>query len=94
MNRFDLIRREVSRSFHVSVDAMRSPSRAAHVARPRQVAMYLARERYGFSWQQCAALVNRDDHTTAIHAAKSTARRMAQFPAFARQVEAIEERLG
>jgi chromosomal replication initiator protein len=63
-------------AFGVSVEALRSPSRAAQVAWPRQVAMYLARELTDATLPAIGRAFGRN-HTTVMHACKRTADRIA-----------------
>lgn len=79
-------------TFGIPLHDMLGRSRKPEFAAPRQVAMYLARKK-GWSWPYVGKRFERD-HTTAIHAFKATAQRMARDEQFAATVRAIEERLG
>lgn len=61
------IQRAVAEAFDIPRSAMTGKSRRRDYARPRQVAMYLARKLTRKSHQQVAALFKRD-RTTVIHA--------------------------
>ncbi len=62
--------------YGVSAAEMRSPTRAYRVARPRQMAMYLARELTGRSTTEIAHAFRRSDHTTILHAVRMTRSRL------------------
>lgn len=47
---------------------MKSPTRSRYVARPRQIAMYLARDLKGFTLSSIGRLFGDRDHTTVRHA--------------------------
>ena len=61
----------------VSLDQMLSSSRAAPVAWPRQVAMYLARELTDQTLPAIGRAFGGRNHTTVMHACRRTAERMA-----------------
>jgi chromosomal replication initiator protein len=63
-------------AFGVTLEEMRSPSRAAKIAWARQVAMYLARELTDDTLPAIGKAFGRN-HTTVLHACKRTAVRMA-----------------
>ena len=60
------------------------------VARPRQIAMYLARELTGASYPRLGQHFARD-HTSILHAWRVTARRMAEDARLAAEIEGIKE---
>jgi len=61
----------VASQFGLGVSDMSSPVRARSVARPRQLAMYLARELTGKSLPEIGRLFGDRDHTTVIHAIRA-----------------------
>ncbi len=65
-----LIQREVSDHFHIPRIEMVSQRRAREVARPRQVAMYLAKQMTIRSLPEIGRRFGNRDHTTVIHAIK------------------------
>ncbi len=67
-------------AFGVTLEEMRSASRAAKIAWARQVAMYLARELTDDTLPAIGRAFDRN-HTTVMHACKRTADRMASDPA-------------
>jgi chromosomal replication initiator protein len=58
----------VCRHYGIPIGEMTSARRSRAVARPRQVAMYLARERTPFSLPHIGRLFGNRDHTTVLHA--------------------------
>jgi len=63
----DRIAQVTADHFNVSVDLMRGKRRTNTIALPRQVAMYLARQRTALSLSDVGAWFKRD-HTTVLHA--------------------------
>ncbi len=60
--------RFVSKSFGVSIKDIKGKRRTKEVALARQVAMYILREELDYNLEEVAKFVNRNDHTTVIHA--------------------------
>jgi chromosomal replication initiator protein len=87
------IQAAVAARFEVSAAELLSPSRAAPVARARQVAMYLSRELTGHSLPEIARAFNRRDHTTVMHAVKRVGERSTSDPALSRTLDEISRRL-
>jgi chromosomal replication initiator protein len=88
------IQQETCDAFGVSMDALLSPSRAAPVAWPRQVAMYLARELTDQTLPAIGKAFGGRNHTTVLHACRRTAERMAEDPDAYEAVRRLTERLG
>jgi chromosomal replication initiator protein len=64
----DEIQRRVAEHFSIRLDDMSSARRARVVARPRQVAMYLARTMTKRSLPEIGRKFGGRDHTTVMHA--------------------------
>ncbi len=64
----DLIQKEVSRYFRLSVTDLISKKRSHPVLLPRQIAMYLARDLTDLSLPKIGAKFGGRDHTTVLHA--------------------------
>ena len=77
----------------VSLEELRSPSRAAGVAWARQVAMYLSRELTDATLPAIGAAFGRN-HTTVLHACKRTAQRMSSDHAAYEAVRFLTLELG
>ncbi|MBT7507013.1 MAG: chromosomal replication initiator protein DnaA, partial [Rhodospirillales bacterium] len=64
------IQKRVSQHFNIRVSDMHSARRARSVARPRQVAMYLAKQLTSRSLPEIGRKFGGRDHTTVMHAVK------------------------
>ena len=64
------IQKRVAEHFNVRVTDMHSARRARAVARPRQVAMYLAKQLTTRSLPEIGRKFGGRDHTTVMHAVK------------------------
>ena len=71
------IQRAVCAEFRIGIADMKCRSRRRVVARPRQVAMYLARKLTALSLTQIARHFGKDDHTTVLYACQIVAARIA-----------------
>jgi chromosomal replication initiator protein len=80
--------------FGLSSDELLSPARAARIAWPRQVAMYLARELTGESLPAIGRQFGGRDHTTVLHAWRRTSARIATDDSAREAVENIRSALG
>jgi chromosomal replication initiator protein len=88
------IQEETCAAFGVSLDALLSTSRAAPVAWPRQVAMYLARELTDQTLPAIGRAFGGRNHTTVLHACRRTAERIAADREAYEAVRRLSERLG
>jgi len=79
--------------FGVSPDELLSPARAARIARPRQLAMYLARELTGESLPAIGRQFGGRDHTTVLHAWRRTSARIAEDDITREAVEKLRQAL-
>jgi chromosomal replication initiator protein len=66
----DEIQRRVAEHFNIKLGEMTSSRRARMVARPRQVAMYLAKQLTQRSLPEIGKRFGGRDHTTVMHAVK------------------------
>jgi chromosomal replication initiator protein len=80
-------------AFGLTRDELLSASRAARLAWPRQVAMYLAREHTGETLPAIGARFAGRNHTTVLHAYRRTAQRIAADPEAFDFVRRLTERL-
>jgi chromosomal replication initiator protein len=80
-------------AFGVTREDLVSSSRAARVAWPRQVAMYLAREHTSETLPSIGERFGGRNHTTVLHAHKRTAQRVASDPEASDIVRRLTERL-
>jgi hypothetical protein len=88
------IQAAVARHFGIQLPEMWSARRSREVARPRQVAMYLARELTPMSLPCIGNRFGKRDHTTVMHAIKTVERLVATDPEFAADVAVLREELG
>ncbi len=64
------IQKKVSEHFNVRLTDMHSPKRLRSVARPRQIAMFLAKQLTSYSLPDIGRKFGGRDHTTVMHAVK------------------------
>ena len=88
------IQQLVADTFAISTDDLLSTSRAARVAWPRQLAMYLAREYTGHSLSEIGGAFGGRNHTTVLYACRRTVRRLDEDSEAADVVRRLTERLG
>jgi chromosomal replication initiator protein len=86
------IENAVAARFGLTREAMRSLTHARAVARPRQIAMFLAREITGHSLPRIGRHFGRD-HTTVLHAVRRIGKLTTADPRFAAEVEGCRELL-
>lgn len=87
------IKQAVCREFQVTFLTMVSQRRAHSEVRPRQVAMWLAKNLTPRSLPDIGRHFGGRDHTTVIHAVRRIDQMCADDPAFAARVEAIRQSL-
>ena len=85
------IQAAVAKFYHMPIREMTSARRAWGVARPRQVAMYLARELTPKSLPDIGRRFGNRDHTTVIHAIRQVEKRCACDAAIRHDVECLKE---
>lgn len=83
----------VANRFHVPVGEMTSACRERRYARPRQVAMYLARTVTHRSLPEIGRRFGGRDHTTAIHAVRQIEKLRAADWELDSDIKALEEAL-
>ncbi|MDQ8729436.1 helix-turn-helix domain-containing protein [Bradyrhizobium sp. LHD-71] len=86
------ILRAVARHYDVRRDDLLATRRTRDVVRPRQVAMYLARQLTAKSFPEIARSFRRD-HATVIHAARTVSRLLAHDDELAADIARIREML-
>jgi chromosomal replication initiator protein len=87
------IQRAVCLEFNIDQIEMTSDRRAKVVARPRQVAMYLAKRLTRQSLPAIGRSFAKKDHTTVMWAVKRIATLITEDPIFGMRVTALEARL-
>jgi len=89
----DEIQKKVAEHFNVKVADMSSARRSRAVARPRQVAMYLAKQLTARSLPEIGRKFGGRDHTTVMHAVKRIEELCAGDRALAEDVELLRRML-
>jgi chromosomal replication initiator protein len=87
------IQRKVAEHYNIRLTDMSSARRARAVARPRQVAMYLAKQLTSRSLPEIGRRFGNRDHTTVMHAVSRIAELMQADSAFAEDVELLRRML-
>lgn len=87
------IQRKVAEHWNIRLTDMASSRRARAVARPRQVAMYLAKQLTSRSLPEIGRRFGNRDHTTVMHAVARVGELMERDAAFGEQVELLRRML-
>lgn len=89
----DEIQKKVAEHYNIRVADMHSARRARAVARPRQIAMYLAKQLTPRSLPEIGRKFGGRDHTTVIHAVRKVEELAAYDPAFREDVDLLKRLL-
>tara|TARA_B100000686_G_scaffold348933_1_gene441175 strand:+ start:1534 stop:2922 length:1389 start_codon:yes stop_codon:yes gene_type:complete len=87
------IQNVVSTYFNLNLDQMLSPRRSRSLARPRQIAMYLAKQHTTNSLPEIGRKFSNRDHTTVIHAVKKIEELIGKDNEIKQSVNEIKKRL-
>ncbi len=87
------IQKQVASHFNIRISDMHSARRARSVARPRQVAMYLAKQLTSRSLPEIGRKFGGRDHTTVMHAVKKVEELRECDSSFAEDVELLRRML-
>ena len=88
----DEIQKKVAEYFNISVKELQSSRRARTVARPRQIAMYLAKQLTSRSLPEIGRKFDRD-HTTVMHAVRKVEGLIGEDASLAESVNALRRAL-
>ena len=88
----DEIQKKVAEYFNISVKEMQSSRRARNVARPRQIAMYLAKQLTSRSLPEIGRKFDRD-HTTVMHAVRKVEELVMEDVSMAESIESLRRAL-
>ena len=88
----DEIQKKVAEYFNISVKEMQSSRRARNVARPRQIAMYLAKQLTSRSLPEIGRKFDRD-HTTVMHAVRKVEELIVEDTSMAESIENLRHAL-
>jgi chromosomal replication initiator protein len=87
------IQKRVAEHFNIKLAEMSSARRSRQVARPRQVAMYLAKQLTSRSLPEIGRKFGGRDHTTVMHAVKKVEELKASDQGFSEDVELLKRML-
>jgi chromosomal replication initiator protein len=87
------IQKTVADFFNIKVADMYSKKRPANIARPRQIAMYLAKELTQKSLPEIGDLFGGRDHTTVLHAVRKIAADRGKSPECNHELHVLEQTL-
>ncbi|MDE2112292.1 MAG: chromosomal replication initiator protein DnaA [Alphaproteobacteria bacterium] len=87
------IQRKTAEFYKLDVRDFYSPQRARRVARPRQVAMYLARKLTTRSLPEIGRRFGGRDHTTVLHACRRIEALCSEDPLFKQEVDFLSQML-
>jgi chromosomal replication initiator protein len=90
----DEIQKKTAEYYKLDLRELHSPRRARRVARPRQVAMYLARELTSRSLPDIGRRFGGRDHTTVLHACRRIEELCKSDPVFQQEVDFLRKVLG
>ena len=88
----DEIQKKVAEHFNISVKEMQSSRRARTVARPRQIAMYLAKQLTSRSLPEIGRKFDRD-HTTVMHAVRKVEELVLEDASLAESIDSLRRAL-
>jgi chromosomal replication initiator protein len=87
------IQKTVADYYKIKVSDMYSKRRPANIARPRQIAMYLAKELTQKSLPEIGDLFGGRDHTTVLHAVRKITAERQQLTELNQQLHVLEQTL-
>jgi chromosomal replication initiator protein len=88
------IQRKTAEYYKLELRELHSSRRARRVARPRQVAMFLARELTSRSLPDIGRRFGGRDHTTVLHACRRIEELCRSDPVFQQEVDFLRQVLG
>jgi len=87
------IQKAVAAHYEINLASLSANTRAIKIARPRQIAMYLAKHLTNASLPQIGREFGNKNHATVIYAIKSVQKSIDSDAAFAREIKAIEDKI-
>lgn len=79
--------------YNIKQSHLKSPSRAASIAFYRQIAMYILEKELSLTLAEAAEILNRKDHTTALHAKQKISNLILRDPNLKKDVDTIVQSL-
>jgi len=92
VNPVDIIK-TVCSFYNIKQSHLKGPSRAASIAFYRQITMYLLEKELGLTLIEVAELLNRRDHTTALHAKQKISNLILRDPNLKKEIDIITQSL-
>ena len=89
----DEIQKKVAEYYSIRISDMHSPRRSRTVARPRQVAMYLAKQLTSRSLPEIGRKFGGRDHTTVLHAVKKIEALLREEKSMCEDIELLRRAL-
>jgi len=89
----EAVQKEVANYFNVKLTDLKSPKRHQAIARPRQIAMYLARKLCKASYPELGQRFGGKDHTTVLSACRKIEQLVQTDPKTRHTVEELERHL-
>ena len=89
--RVENIQKTVADFYKIKIADMHSKKRPAHIARPRQIAMYLAKELTQKSLPEIGDMFGGRDHTTVLHAVRKIAKERNNDQDLNQQLHVLEQ---
>ncbi len=89
----DIIQKEVSAFFDLTVKDLKSGQKQKKVSGPRQIAMFLSRKYTSSSFPEIGKKFGGKNHSTVVHAVKNIEKKVATDPAVATAVAAVSATL-
>lgn len=89
----EAVQKEVANYFNVKLTDLKSPKRHQAIARPRQIAMYLARKLCKSSYPELGQRFGGKDHTTVLSACRKIEQLVQTDPKTRHTVEELERHL-
>ena len=79
--------------YNIKQSHLKSPSRAASIAFYRQITMYILQKELGLTLIETAEMLNRKDHTTALHAKQKVGNLILHDPNLKKEIDMITQSL-
>lgn len=79
--------------YNIKQSYLKSPSRAASIALYRQITMYLLQKELGLTLIETAEILNRKDHTTALHAKQKISNLLLHDQNLKKEIDIITQSL-
>ncbi len=87
------IQKAVAEHYEIKVSSLTSSTRERSIARPRQIAMYLAKQLTSDSLPKIGKALGNKNHATVIYAIKTVMQMMESDALFSREVKEIQDKI-